>query len=66
MAYPDSIALVYTKSVPGGNSPRRCETLGVERTPMLGVLAENLIRPIGALFAVANGSGILPMGRGMD
>ncbi|MHA2248638.1 MAG: zinc ribbon domain-containing protein, partial [Candidatus Hodarchaeales archaeon] len=38
--------------------------------PMLltltGVLAENLIRPIGTLFAVANGSGILPVGRGMD
>ncbi|MHC4620139.1 MAG: hypothetical protein ACYTEQ_20525, partial [Planctomycetota bacterium] len=26
----------------------------------------NLIRPIGTLFAVANGSGILPVGRGMD
>ena len=31
-----------------------------------GVLAENLIRPIRTLFAVANGSGMLPVGRGMD
>ena len=29
-------------------------------------LAENRIRPIGTLFGVANWSGILPMGRGMD
>ena len=30
------------------------------------VLAENLIRPIGTLFAVVNGSGICAVGRGMD
>jgi hypothetical protein len=30
------------------------------------VLAENLIRPIGTLFAVVRGSGILPVGKGMD
>ena len=32
----------------------------------LGVMAENLIRPIGTLYAVVSGSGILPVGRGMD
>ena len=50
------VSLVYTKSVPGGNSPHS----------YAAVLAENLIRPIGTLFGVANGSGILPMGTGTD
>ena len=44
-------------------SRRLGRSLGINNIP---VLAENLIRPIGTLFAVVNGSGILPIGRGMD
>ena len=40
--------------------------LGVVGWYLATVLSENLIRLVAALFAVANGSGILPMSKGMD